>query len=330
VASTPGNPWQPGSPGILPPPHKPFRVSRKPLLALAAIVVVLIAIGAVAAGQHLHFGSSPVKSVYTGSDVRVAYTKGQTAKFQVHQIMLGAVAIENQGRRDVRSDLTGTETVTVLSLDPNGVATIEVRIEGLTGTVDGAPFSLKAPSVYQLQVTPEGRIVAGGGVAQTGGPASDSVPGSDQPSAILTTQRVKPGATWAAEYDRPNPLGAGSIHVTAQSAYLRNETVNGLNTAVIQTQAGAPLDIRIDLRKLGEMAGDKNIATEPPGSNIHYTGKVKYDISSWIDSAGHGLVRSTDVETFDLTMTFEGLRPGEFMGPMYFAGRQTTTVEAIK
>jgi hypothetical protein len=304
----------------------PKPLSRRPLFAgiAAAAITALVLIVPALVLSHVGIGTAAYAST-----VKLAFKTGDVKKYTFHQVLDGNISPLPAGSSSVKSDLTATETLKVLSVDKNGVATVSATVDGFKGTVDGKTIqanALKAETV-QLLIAADGRILGGGSGASTGGSAAGSVPGSDQFSSILPDQKAKPGDSWSKAFDRPNPLGQGSIHYSTTNRFVRYEDLGGINAAVIQTNALIPLNLALDLQKLGQLSGQTQ--AYPAGSKIRYGGKVNTEQLSWIDSKGQQLLKSKTSAVIDMSITFEGLpkAAGVPAGPYHFTGKETIELD---
>src|SRR5713226_6461434 len=184
----------------------------------------------------------------------LSYAKGATYQYRfvlTSDFTVQTVALTEQER----IDLTAKETLTVSSVDSMGVAAIIVTftdanlkttlVSGHATVIVKNGTSTLADTHYWL--APDGRALStydGGSLPDE--PVMFGVAADARfVSAVLSDSAVKPGETWTKNYDVPSGSGAGSIHVIAQSSYLRNETFGGVQVAVVETVSAANVDIGI-------------------------------------------------------------------------------------
>jgi hypothetical protein len=118
-------------------------------------------------------------------------------------------------------------------------------------------------------------------------------------SAILPDHAVKTGDTWTKSYDQTNPGPAtGTIHITGTSKYLRDETLNGIKAAVVETKSAGAIDLALDVSKL---AAGSATAQLPIGGLAGMTlkGTLATDVTTWIDPSGHRVMKTHSTSTDD-------------------------------
>jgi hypothetical protein len=288
---------------------------------LALVVFVAVACGpAVAHAQSLS----------------LAYHSGDVYKYA-----LRSTATETVGTGvttiPINFDLTGRETVTVKSVDSSGTADLSMSLSdltmkssanGVTNTTTGLPM----PAI-EMKVGADGRILSVNGNVLGGSPFSMfSGMGGIFMSAVLPDNAVKPGDTWSKQYDQANTMGSGTIHVTTRSKYLRDESVRGVNAAVVETTSTSALNIAIDLSKLLAGSGSKQVMPGMAAYPLMIKGTSSSDVTTWIDPAGRRVLKSHMTGTTDLTMTMQFKAPaGTTMpglsGPSTIKGTQTLNLD---
>jgi hypothetical protein len=124
-----------------------------------------------------------------------------------------------------------------------------------------------------MRIARDGRILSSGGVALGSEDGTGTAfPGTDQFMPILPDEKVPPGDTWAKSYTTRFPLGEGAIRYTTENELLRYESLNGVRSAIIQSDIKIPVDLSIDPRKffLAAGVGESEI---PPD----FRGTLRYD-----------------------------------------------------
>jgi hypothetical protein len=209
-----------------------------------------------------------------------------------------------------------------------------MKFDTLSGQFNGQPvfFDVTKAKPITLLIRKDGAIVTGGDSGTAGGNASNSVPGGDQYSAILPKHDVKQGDSWGEEFDRPNPVGTGKMHYTTNNTFLRYDTLDSKQMAVVQTAYYMPLDMVLDLRALQALVGD-DPNKFPAGSTVTDKGNEKGDMTSYIDMQTHDVALAQDVSDFDFTETYQGLpnnaQFAAYQGSFHFAGRQNSTLRRL-
>lgn len=285
---------------------------------LALVALFVVACGATAAHAQT---------------LSLAYKSGATYKYSLHSTSDEAI---NEGTMAIplKFDITGEETVTVKSVDSAGNADLSISVSNLTmksttGTVTNTTTGMPSPAI-DMKVGPDGRIVSVNGVSLGGNPFSAFSPtgGGGFVSAVLPDNAVKPGDTWSKDYDQANTLGGGSIHVATKSKYVRDESLQGVNAAVVQTTSTARYDLTLDLSKLSSVAGTPT-PTLPQGmlQGITVKGTSTSDVTSWIDPNGHRVLKTHMTGTTDATLNL-GAASGGMMagvpGSFTIQGKETT------
>lgn len=277
---------------------------------LALVAMFAIACGAVPAqAQTLSLG----------------YRSGDTFKYSFHSTTRQTLATSAM---TVPADIemSATETIKVKSVDPAGTADLAITLSnfsvksttaGVANTTTGIP-----ETTLDVSVAADGRVLSMDGHQFAGADpflVFSGLGGGFFVSAILPANAVKPGDTWSKIYDQANPGGTGNVHLTSNSKYLRNEAVQGVNAAVVETTSNGSLDLIIG----GETAG---AASAGPGG-VSIKGSVTSDVTSWIDPSTHRLLKTHSTETNSGTVTIDLAAspavPG-LAGPITIKGTGTT------
>jgi len=264
----------------------------------------------------------------------LAYSKGATYTYKAHMTLdetvdLGAV------KQPITVDMTATETQAVKSVDSSGVADITITLTGVSikTTVGGVTSTTTtAVPTEEVKVASDGRVLGINGLAFSGGSPFGAAGGGGTGSAIFPDGSVKPGDTWSKSYDQTNPLGSGTEHVTTTSKYLRDETINGTQAAVVQTTLNTPLDMTIDFSKFAQMTGGSSAAFPITGlQGMAIKGTQVADATTWLDAKGHRVLKSTMSAKIDATFSFvmsAGSSIPGLAGPFAIKGTQTMDLTA--
>jgi hypothetical protein len=231
-------------------------------------------------------------------------------------------------------DLSGKEAVKVNSVDSSGAADVTINLTDLStkSTVNGTTTTTTtASTTINVKIGPDGRILSVNGNAL----GSSTLPGMSSTnsafvSAILPDKPVKPGDTWSKSYDESNPAGStGAVHVTTDNKYVKDESVGGVNAAVVESKINANLDLKFDMSTLSGSGGTSLIPTGGSGGmqSLSMKGMVTSDVTSWIDLGARHIVKSHSTGSLDATLDFNmaagaSPQPG-LSGPITFKGTQT-------
>jgi hypothetical protein len=296
-------------------------VGMRRLALVAFVALVALACGAPAAPQ--------------AQDVRLAYHTGDTYKYAIHStaneaVDAGVITIP------IKLDMKANQTVTVKSVDAAGTAEllVEMTSMSLATTVNGTNNTTTVPTqTISMQVGSDGRIASANGTAVSSNPfTAISGVGGGFISAVLPDKPVQPGDKWSKSYDQANPQGSGSIHVTTDSKYLKDEAVPGVTKAsVIETTSNSTIDLTIDMTKLAAGQGGTSIPGLTPGSiqSLVFKGTVKGVTTSWIDPSTHRVAKTHRTSNVDATMTMNfspsaAQSMAGLTGPINIKGDETT------
>jgi hypothetical protein len=258
-------------------------------------------------------GATPVEA----HTLALGYAKGDQYRYALHMTLDMSVDVGSVSEK-VKIDITGNETESVKSVDSSGVADITVSLSGVTvkTSVNGVTSSTTTTTPNSdMKVAPDGRVVSFNGLSFSGGSPFGAAGGGGPMQAVLSGSPVRPGDTWSKSYDQANPFGSGSVHITANSKYLRDEKVNGIQTAVVHTTITTPMDISIDFAKIAQMAA----ATKPlKGFGIKgmtFKGTTVSDVTTWLDTQARRMVKTTFTSKIDAKFSFTLAPKSTYPGP---------------
>ena len=223
-------------------------------------------------------------------------------------------------------EISATETVKVKSVDSSGTADLAITLgnynvksttAGVTNTTTGIP-----DTTLDVSVAADGRVLSMDGHQFAGANpflVFSGLGGGFFVSAVLPSNAVKPGDTWSKSYDQANPGGTGTVHLTSQSKYLRNESIQGVNAAVVETTSNGSLD----LTGGAPVAGS---ATSGLGG-MSIKGTVTSDVTTWVDPSTHRLLKTHSTETNSGTINIDAPASSglpALAGPITIKGTGTT------
>ena len=255
-------------------------------------------------------GSSGAPGVAT---VALAYDfhANQSLQYRIQQGTSGTLQAGPQSEQ-VNSQTAETEIQQVTAVQADGTATIDVAVTNVSGTANGQPLptTTQLPHV-QIQVTKDGRTTSTSAPACTGGTGAPAANGFQ---LFLPGSQVKPGDSWKKSFSVPFPLGSGTLSYSTTNHLDRYQTVNGVNTAVIESDVTLPLDVSLDLTKQQaclQQLGQSGGPTVPPGAQatIHYAGKVATHMTTWWDTKKQQVLKQSGTGTEDENTTAQGLVP---------------------
>jgi hypothetical protein len=287
-------------------------------LALIALFLVA-ACGSAGGGSQAHA-------------IRLAYKAGDSYKYSLHFLLNYTIGVQGVSL-PLDMDMSGKESVKVKSVDSSGVAdlsitltdmSVKVSVNGTTNT------TTTASSTVEVKVGPDGHVISVNGSAMSGSGSLPGLSGTDSGliSAILPDKPVKPGDTWTKNYDDSNFMGStGTLHVTTDNKYLRDDKVSNVNAAVVESKINANLDLTFDTSSLG---GGSSLFPAGGGSSglqsMSMKGTTKSDVTSYIDASAGRILKSHSTGTVDATINLNmatgSAAPG-LTGPITFKGTQT-------
>lgn len=258
----------------------------------------------------------------------LGYHTGNTYKYAYHSATKQTIVAAGLSLpADV--ELSANEAVSVKSVDSSGTADLAITLSNLTITSTTGGVTTTTPGMpdttIDVTLAADGRVLSLNGNQFAGSNpflAFSGMGGGFFVTAVLPSNAVKPGDTWSKDYDQAIPGGtgsAGAIHVTSHSKYLRNESLNGVNAAVVETTSSGSVNMTLEIPASGA-------ATTGPGG-FSISGTVTSDVTTWIDPSGHRVLKTHATETNDGTLnlgsSFSAALPG-LTGPITIKGTGTT------
>jgi len=289
----------------------------KRLALIAVSVFVLAGCGA--------FGAAKAHTL------SLAYKAGDTYKYKLHASSKQTVTT-SEISFPLNFDISADESIKVKSVDSSGTADLAITLSNLTmkstmGGVSNTTTGVPAQTI-NVQVGADGRLVSVEGNQLPGGTpmqAFSGLGGGFFITAVLPAKPVKPGDTWTKDYDQANPNGTGGTHVTSKSFYLRDESLNGVNAAVVETKSTMTIDMTID---------ESSPSSEMGMSGLTMKGTVTTDVTTWVDPDGHRVMKTHSTAADDATIDLKLPPPTRlsppatagpgFSGPMSAKGEATT------
>lgn len=264
----------------------------------------------------------------------LAFKPGDTYKYHFHSTTKQTATTSGM-TIPVSIETTADEAVKVESITASGNAqlgitlsklTVKLSMGGVTNTTTDA-----GGSTIEVELARDGRLVSVGGspiAASSPLLALTSIGSGLFVAAILPDHAVKPGDTWTKDYDQTTPTD-GAIHIATRSTYLRDESVNGVSSAVVETTSNGTL--AVDTSRSSAQHGGM------PGISIK--GTFETDVTTWIDPNGHRILKSHSTAKDDATVSLppsptppaaSSPAPspppfaGSFAGPITLIGTATT------
>jgi hypothetical protein len=265
----------------------------------------------------------------------LTYHSGDVSKYKVHVVVNESIDA-GVTTLPIKIDISALETVTVKSVDSSGTAdlllalsnlSVAASVNGVTNRTNGGTF----PPV-DVKVGADGRVLSTDSTAFGGGGMSSLAGmGGNYQLAVLPDKPVKPGDAWSKNYDQTSPSGSGTSHVTTTSKYLRDESFQGVNTAVVQTSSKISFDLSIDLSKIGFGQMGSSAPVMPGGAVpvITLQGTASSDATTWLDPSGHRVLKTHVAGKSNGTITVpQSSGSAALMGPISAKGDETMDMVA--
>lgn len=252
----------------------------------------------------------------------LGFKAGDTYRYKFHSTSQQTAGIGGT-TIPIELDTTANETVKVNSVDSSGVADLTLALSdytlktvsaGITNTTTGVN-----PKSIEIKIRADGTVVSiDGSTVASGSPlAAFAGVGSGYFIApVLPGNAVKVGDTWTKTYDQKDPNGSATIQIASNSKYVRDETINGISTAVVETKSDGTLTI----------AGPAT--TNVADAGVSMKGTFTTDVTTWIDPSSHRIVKSHSTSTDDLTLSFPAATSTQqnafpITGPLTATGKGT-------
>ncbi len=234
----------------------------------------------------------------------LAYKAGDTYKYKFHATSKQTANMTGMSV-PIQLETSANETVTVKSVDSSGTADMtitlsDLTIKSVTGGITNTTTGMPSNSV-DVKIKADGTVVSvDGNSMMAGSPiaAFSGIGGGFFIAAVLPDNAVKVGDSWSKTYDQSDPHGFGTVHITSTSKYLRDETVNNVTTAVVETKSDGKIDFTSPAANTSSVIG---------GLSMH--GTFTTDVTTWIDTGGHRIVKSHSTAHDDVTLNFPTMSP---------------------
>jgi len=226
----------------------------------------------------------------------LAFTPGSQYRYGIHEtshrVANGLTAPPST------IEMTGVETATVNSVDPAGNANLTLAVSEVTLrlTVNGR-VSISTTTVQPkvVVVGSDGRLHLINGLDVGAEVLNGIYGGAVFISALLPSKSVAPGDKWSTQFSEPSINGGtGAVQVTTHSTYLRDEVVQGTETAVVETATTEAINLGY---------GPSGSTKVPP---VTIRGYRSMDVTTWIDPGNHRIVKSQIKSSEAIAVTQSG------------------------
>jgi hypothetical protein len=273
--------------------HKPhWARPRRGFLVLTAASLALL----LAAAGFVVFRPEPA-----GATLVLGYEVGQTDQYRLTASMESTIELAPNQVTSFQGSVTETIEIRVARVDPQGRATLDIRLLEFTGQVDGQMIKAPAKKRFRVVVSNDGRVIeTAAGLAYV---SLDGEPGNAQCFPLLPDHPVNPGDRWEVEHRQGLPRGIGHLKLHAWNELLDYEQTAGLRTAVIDSVISGTMEADFNEADLRKVAHAANV---PAGARASTFGQVWVNQTVWLDPSGGDLVRGDARAEFELTMRVSG------------------------
>ena len=205
----------------------------------------------------------------------------------------------------IELETSAKETVTVKSVDSSGTADLAITLSDMTlktvtGGITNTTTGLPSNSV-DVKIKADGTVVSvDGSSVMAANPlaALSAIGGGFFITAVLPDHAVKVGDSWSKTYDQADPNSLVAVHITSSSKYLRDETVDNILTAVVETRSDGKIDFT---------GGDADKSAALGRLSMH--GTFTTDVTTWIDTGARRVVKSHSTAHDNVTLSFPTVSP---------------------
>jgi cytoskeletal protein CcmA (bactofilin family) len=262
--------------------------------------------------------------------ISLAFKQGEQFKYTLHFTGTFTAHVGSMSQ-DVKIDAKAKETVTTTAVESDGTADMTLTLSDLTITTTGksadgstttsTTTQTNAIPPQQLRVAPDGRILSINGESISSTSPFGVLAGSYLVYAVLPDSAVKPGDKWSKSYDQAQPGGSSSVHVTSNSTYLRDESLRGVNAAVVETKSTADFMMNLFSPQSPPPNTPNGTRAGPTPAGLGaMQGSVSSDTTSWIDPGAHRVLKSSMKAKLKATVS-------EFENQVTVTGTQSVDLE---
>jgi hypothetical protein len=265
---------------------------RRGFLVLVAASLALV----LAAGGLVVFRPEPA-----GATLVLGYQVGETETYRLTASLESTVELAPGQLTSFLGSVSETIETHVAGVDPQGRATLDIRILEFSGQVDGQAIKAPEKKQFRVVVANDGRIIeSAAGLAYV---SLDGEPGSAPCLPLLPDKPVNPGDRWEVEHRQRLPRGIGDFRLHAFNELLSYDELAGLRTAVIQSTISGTMEADFNQADLREVMHASDV---PAGVEASTFGQVWVNQTVWLDPAGGDFVRGDARAQFEMTLRVTG------------------------
>jgi hypothetical protein len=227
----------------------------------------------------------------------------------------------------------------VLSVEPEGSATLEVDLDPVSISTNGQEAQLRSnPEPWEIVVAPEGALLGStrpitldaGGDPSAEGPTVQANPsGAINPFPFLAPEAVRLGQGWTGGGQAPSPFGGGTIPFRLQGRLAGHEVVAGIPAAVVEGQVVMTVDVTVPAAEYLRDTEQAAFATELPAeATVDYEGELRYVQRVWLHIDRGQILRSELTGSFVTDVAWTNVPAGrQGFDPLHVEGSLEVTTE---
>lgn len=260
------------------------------VVAAASLALVLAAAGFVV------FRPQPA-----GAALVLGFQEGETEQYQLTASLESTIELGPNQVTSVQGSVSETIEMTVARVDPEGRATLDLRLVDFSGQMDGQPLKAPAKKQFRVVVSNDGRIIeTAAGLAYV---SLDGEPGNAPCFPLLPPHPVNPGDRWEVEHRQQLPRGIGHMKLHSFNELLGYEETGGMRAAVVDSVISGTMEADFDQTDLRKVMHSSSV---PAGVRASTFGQVWVNQTVWLDPSDGDILRGDARAEFELTMRVTG------------------------
>jgi hypothetical protein len=241
-----------------------------------------------------------------GAALVLGFQEGETQRYRLTASMDSTMELGPSQVVPLQASVTETIEIRVARVDPQGHATLDLRLVNFHGQADGQRIQPPQRKSFRIVVADDGRIMeTAAGLAYV---SLEGEPGNAPCFPLLPDHPVNPGDRWDVEHRQRLPQGMGHMKLHALSEFIDYDETVGVRTALIESTIVGTMDADFDsadLRRFTNAPGDV-----PAGIEASSFGQVNVSQTVWLDTNGGDVVRGYATADFQLTLRMSGMSGG--------------------
>jgi hypothetical protein len=261
-----------------------------------------------------------------GAALVLGFQEGETEQYQLTASLDSTIELAPNQVTSVQGSVSETIEMRVVRVDPEGRATLDLRLVDFSGQMDGQPLKAPARKQFRVVVSNDGRIIeTAAGLAYV---TLDGEPGNAPCFPLLPSHPVNPGDRWEVEHRQALPRGIGHMKLHSWNELLAYEETEGVRAAVVDSVISGTMEADFDQADLSKVMHASDV---PAGVRASTFGQVWVNQTVWLDPTDGDILRGDARAQFELTMRVTGGpgpgNTGDFRG--HFNGNMQLQLERL-